>query len=73
MLSAVEALRQKQSMNMYKFKNSLSFLIAVLVVFFHLLQVENSKIFYIEGYMVTSDDNFNAVSSFVKQLALKLR
>ena len=25
--------------------------------------VENSKIFYIEGYMVTSEDNFNAVIS----------
>ena len=25
--------------------------------------VNNSKIFYIEGYMVTSDENFNAVTS----------
>ena len=30
--------------------------------------VENSKIFYIEGYMVTSDDNFNAVISVLEQL-----
>ena len=30
--------------------------------------VENSKIFYIEGYMVTSDDNFNAVISTLEHL-----
>ena len=30
--------------------------------------VENSKIFYIEGYMVTSDDNFNAVISVLEHL-----
>jgi sugar/nucleoside kinase (ribokinase family) len=30
--------------------------------------VENSKIFYIEGYMVTSDDNFNAVISVLENL-----
>ena len=30
--------------------------------------VENSKIFYIEGYMVTSDENFNAVTSVLKNL-----
>ena len=30
--------------------------------------VENSKIFYIEGYMVTSDDNFNAVISVLEYL-----
>ena len=30
--------------------------------------VENSKIFYIEGYMVTSDDNFNAVLSTLEHL-----
>jgi len=30
--------------------------------------VENSKIFYIEGYMVTSDDNFNAVMSVLEHL-----
>jgi sugar/nucleoside kinase (ribokinase family) len=30
--------------------------------------VENSKIFYIEGYMVTSDDNFNAVISTLEYL-----
>ena len=30
--------------------------------------VQNSKIFYIEGYMVTSDDNFNAVISVLENL-----
>ena len=30
--------------------------------------VENSKIFYIEGYMVTSEDNFNAVISVLEHL-----
>ena len=30
--------------------------------------VENSKIFYIEGYMVTSDENFNAVISVLEHL-----
>lgn len=30
--------------------------------------VENSKIFYIEGYMVTSDDNFNAVISVLEHI-----
>ena len=30
--------------------------------------VENSRIFYIEGYMVTSDDNFNAVISVLEHL-----
>ena len=30
--------------------------------------VENSKIFYIGGYMVTSDDNFNAVISVLEHL-----
>ena len=30
--------------------------------------VENSKIFYIEGYMVTSNDNFNAVISVLEHL-----
>ena len=30
--------------------------------------VKNSKIFYIEGYMVTSDDNFNAVISVLEHL-----
>ena len=30
--------------------------------------VENSKIFYIEGYKVTSDDNFNAVISVLEHL-----
>jgi sugar/nucleoside kinase (ribokinase family) len=30
--------------------------------------VQNSKIFYIEGYMVTSDDNFNAVTSVLENL-----
>ena len=30
--------------------------------------VQNSKIFYIEGYMVTSDDNFNAVISTLEHL-----
>ena len=30
--------------------------------------VENSKIFYIEGYMVTSDENFSAVTSVLKHL-----
>ena len=30
--------------------------------------VENSKIFYIEGYMVTSDDNFDAVISVLEHL-----
>ena len=33
--------------------------------------VENSKIFYIEGYMVTSDDNFNAVISVLEHLKSK--
>ena len=33
--------------------------------------VENSKIFYIEGYMVTSDDNFNAVISVLEHLKNK--
>ena len=33
--------------------------------------VENSKIFYIEGYMVTSDDNFNAVISVLEHLKEK--
>ena len=33
--------------------------------------VENSKIFYIEGYMVTSDDNFNAVVSVLEHLKEK--
>ena len=28
--------------------------------------VDNSKIFYIEGYMVTSEENFNAVTSVLK-------
>ena len=30
--------------------------------------VENSKIFYIEGYMVTSDENFSAVISVLEHL-----
>ena len=30
--------------------------------------VENSKIFYIEGYMVTSDENFSAVTSVLEYL-----
>ena len=30
--------------------------------------VENSKIFYIEGYMVTSDENFSAVTSVLEHL-----
>ena len=30
--------------------------------------VQNSKIFYIEGYMVTSDENFNAVTSVLKNI-----
>ena len=30
--------------------------------------VDNSKIFYIEGYMVTSDENFNAVTSVLKHI-----
>ena len=30
--------------------------------------VNNSKIFYIEGYMVTSDENFNAVTSVLKNI-----
>ncbi len=30
--------------------------------------VQNSKIFYIEGYMVTSDENFNAVISVLENL-----
>ena len=30
--------------------------------------VENSRIFYIEGYMVTSNDNFNAVISVLEHL-----
>ena len=30
--------------------------------------VNNSKIFYIEGYMVTSDENFNAVTSVLKSI-----
>jgi sugar/nucleoside kinase (ribokinase family) len=30
--------------------------------------VENSRVFYIEGYMVTSDDNFNAVISVLEHL-----
>lgn len=30
--------------------------------------VQNSQIFYIEGYMVTSDDNFNAVISVLENL-----
>ena len=30
--------------------------------------VQNSKIFYIEGYMVTSDENFNAVISVLESL-----
>ena len=42
MLSAVEASRQKQSMNMYKFKNILSFLIAVVITSTTLAQ-ENRK------------------------------
>ena len=33
--------------------------------------VENSKIFYIEGYMVTSDDNFSAVISVLEHLKSK--
>ena len=33
--------------------------------------VENSKIFYIEGYMVTSDDNFSAVISVLEHLKNK--
>ena len=33
--------------------------------------VENSRIFYIEGYMVTSDDNFNAVISVLEHLKRK--
>ena len=30
--------------------------------------VDNSKIFYIEGYMVTSDENFNAVTSVLEHI-----
>ena len=30
--------------------------------------VDNSKIFYIEGYMVTSEENFNAVTSVLKNI-----
>ena len=30
--------------------------------------VDNSKIFYIEGYMVTSDENFNAVTSVLQHI-----
>ena len=30
--------------------------------------VQNSKIFYIEGYMVTSDENFNAVTSVLDNI-----
>ena len=30
--------------------------------------VNDSKIFYIEGYMVTSDENFNAVTSVLKSI-----
>ena len=30
--------------------------------------VDNSKIFYIEGYMVTSDENFSAVTSVLKHI-----
>ncbi|MFL2708011.1 MAG: adenosine kinase [Gammaproteobacteria bacterium] len=30
--------------------------------------VDNSKIFYIEGYMVTSDENFSAVTSVLKNI-----
>ena len=31
--------------------------------------VDNSKIFYIEGYMVTSDENFSAVTSVLENIS----